>query len=87
MLQQLRPGVQGRPRRQATSKLYYVVRGEGATTIEGRRFEWETGDFVLVPPWQWHEHANRSSSKEAVLFQVNDIPAMSALGYYREESK
>lgn len=87
MLQMLRPGVQGRPRRQVSSKLYYVVRGEGATTIEGRRYEWETGDFVLVPPWQWHEHANRSSTKQAVLFQVNDIPAMSALGYYREESK
>jgi gentisate 1,2-dioxygenase len=83
-LQQLRPGVHTRARRHTGSKLYYVVRGSGTTIVDGQPYEWNTGDFLAVKPWAWHEHLNRGT-QEAVLFQVNDIPAMSALGYYFEE--
>ncbi|MDM0015174.1 cupin domain-containing protein [Variovorax sp. J22P168] len=86
-LQTLRPGMRGRARRHTGSKLYYVVRGEGATIVEGRTYEWSTGDFLTIQPWAWHEHLNRSSTGEATLFQVNDFPAMSVLGYYFEEER
>jgi len=84
-LQRLRPGLHGKARRNTGSKLYQVVRGSGATIVGGRVFEWETGDYFVVPPWNWHEHINRSDA-EAVLFQVNDIPTLKALGYYYEEA-
>ena len=84
-LQMLRPGVHGKARRHTGSKLYYVVRGQGTTIVEGETFEWAPGDFIAIAPWAWHEHLNRSG-EEAVLFQVNDFPAMQALGYYREET-
>ncbi|HEY9281231.1 MAG TPA: cupin domain-containing protein [Eoetvoesiella sp.] len=85
-LQMLRPGVHCKARRHTGSKLYYIVRGEGTTIINGESFEWSAGDFLTVEPWAWHEHLNRSTEHEAVLFQVNDFPAMDALGYYREEA-
>lgn len=85
-LQQLRPGFSGRALRHTGSKLYQVVRGQGSTTVAGQRFDWETGDYFVIPPWTWHEHANPSGTEPAVLFQVNDLPTLRALGYYREES-
>ena len=84
-LQRLRPGFVGRPRRHTGSKLYQVVRGQGVTVVAGMRFEWEQGDYFVIPPWAWHEHANASGTEEAVLFHVNDFPTLRALGYYREE--
>jgi gentisate 1,2-dioxygenase len=87
VLQWLRPGVHCKAHRHTGSALYYVVRGEGATTIDATTHEWVAGDFLALPPWAWHEHRNRSRSEEAILFQVNDHPAMKALGLYREEAQ
>jgi gentisate 1,2-dioxygenase len=84
-LQMLRPSSHTKAHRHTGSVVYYVVRGEGATIIDGQRFDWGTGDFLALPPWAVHEHLNRSATDEAVLFQVNDIPALEKLGLYREQ--
>ncbi len=86
-LQWLRPGMRGRTHRHTGSVLYHVVRGEGSTIIANECFDWGEGDFVALPPWSWHAHTNRSETDEAILFQVNDFPAMTALGLYREEAR
>ncbi len=86
VIQMLRPGAQCKPHRHTGSVVYYVVRGEGVTIVDGQRFEWSKGDFLAIPPWAVHQHANRSSTSEAVMFQVNDIPVMKKLGFYREEA-
>jgi gentisate 1,2-dioxygenase len=39
-----------------------------------------------LPPWALHEHANASSSEDAVLFSIQDTPVLQALGLYYEES-
>src|SRR5690606_33900276 len=84
-LQMLRPGFQGLARRHTGSKLYYVMRGEGRTVVDGEVFDWGPGDFVVIAPWAWHQHQNLKQ-REAVLFEVNDLPTLQALGYYREET-
>ena len=85
-LQMLRPGVHTQTRRHTGAVVYYVVRGEGATIIDGRRFDWSAGDFLALPPWAAHAHLNRSDMSEAVMFQVNDIPVLQKLGLYREQA-
>ena len=47
-----------------------------------RRFEWEEKDIFCVPSWTRYRHGAHG---EAVLFSFNDLPAMKALGLYREE--
>jgi len=84
-LLRLRSGFGGTARRHTGSKLYYVVRGSGTTEVDGQRFDWSAGDFLVVPPWAWHAHRN-DGAKDALLFQVDDTPAVAALGYYREEA-
>jgi len=32
------------------------------TIIDGTRFNWEKGDFFVVPNWSWHEHVAEEES-------------------------
>jgi gentisate 1,2-dioxygenase len=85
-IQKLRPRERTRAHRQTSSAVYYVVRGDGQSVIGGLRLRWEAGDFIALPPWAWHEHANVSASEDAILFSIQDTPTFEALGLYREEA-
>ena len=85
MVQLLRPGERTKAHRHTGSAVYYVVNGAGATIIDGQRFPWTKGDIVALPPWALHEHANASGTADAVLFSIQDIPVLNALGLYYEE--
>jgi gentisate 1,2-dioxygenase len=39
-----------------------------------------------VPIWSWHKHKN-NSHEPAILFSINDRPAVEALGFFREETQ
>ncbi|MFQ5872931.1 MAG: cupin domain-containing protein [Dehalococcoidia bacterium] len=84
-MQMLRPREQTKKHRHTSSAMYFVVRGEGTTTVGETALEWGKHDFFVVPNWAWHEHINRSPTEEAILFSVNDIPILEAFGLYREE--
>jgi gentisate 1,2-dioxygenase len=83
-LQMLRPGVQTRAHRHTSSAVYHVVRGAGSTVIDAIRYPWKEGDFFVVPPSARHEHANQEA-EPAILFSLQDVPLLQALGLYREE--
>lgn len=84
-IQLIRPGVHTQSHRQVNSAVYHVFEGQGFSIIDGQRFDWQRGDFFVVPPWAWHEHANESR-EDAILFSVQDTPVMKALGLYRAEA-
>lgn len=86
MVQLLRPGERTKAHRHTGSAVYHVVRGEGATIIDGQQFQWSKGDIVALPPWALHEHANSSARSDAVLFSIQDLPVLNALGLYYEEA-
>jgi len=85
-IQLLRPGERTRAHRHTSSSVYQVFRGQGYSVLDGQRIDWQRGDFLSLPPWAWHEHANGSATEEAVLFSINDLPAMEALALYREQA-
>ena len=84
-VQLLRPHEETGSHRHNSTTFYHVFEGEGAVEIDGERLEWETGDFFVVPPWTWHHHENRASGDDALLFSVDDWPAMTKLGFYKRE--
>jgi gentisate 1,2-dioxygenase len=86
-IQMLRPGERTRRHRHTSTSIYHAFRGSGTTIINGEPFRWEKGDTFVVPLWSWHEHANRSSSEEAILFSMHDSPILKAFGLYREEEQ
>ncbi|WP_234904140.1 cupin domain-containing protein [Mycolicibacterium frederiksbergense] len=83
-MQLLRPGQRTEAHRHTSSAVYFVVRGEGTTVVDGVELDWGPHDSFVVPNWSTHHFINRSA-KEAVLFSVNDIPALKALDLYFEE--
>lgn len=83
-LQMLRPGVVTRAHRQTSSAVYCAFRGRGATVVEEQTFTWTEGDFFAIPPWARHAHRN-DGHEPAILFSLQDVPLVQALGLYREE--
>jgi len=85
-IQLLRPGVHTQAHRHTGNVVYQVAQGRGFSIIGGQRFDWEEKDILVVPTWTLHEHANGSTTEDAVLFSFNDLPTMKALAVYREEA-
>jgi gentisate 1,2-dioxygenase len=81
-MMKLTPHVRTAPYRTTANNIYAVVEGEGATTIDGERFEWRRGDVMAAPAWRAHWH---EASGDAVLFRVTDEPVMQRFGWWREE--
>ncbi len=83
-IQLLVPQLKTHAHRHLSTTVYHVFRGQGATTVDGQQIEWSQGDIFVLPPWTWHNHENRGP-EEAVLFTMDDWPALTSLGLYREE--
>ncbi|MEZ5476290.1 MAG: gentisate 1,2-dioxygenase [Thiolinea sp.] len=76
-LQLVMPGEVAPAHRHSQSALRFVVDGSGAhTAVNGERTLMEPGDFVITPPWAWHDHGNHS---EAPMIWMDglDIPIVS----------
>jgi gentisate 1,2-dioxygenase len=72
--------------RQTSSGIYHVVSGRAKTIINDVVFEWDKGDFFVIPNWSWYRHEN-SSQEDAFLFFMSDRPLLEPFGLYREEYK
>lgn len=84
-MQKLPPEFHGKAHRHVHSTIYHVFKGEGYTIVNGERFDWAEGDFLVVPTWAWHEHVNTSNDKDAFLFSTNDLPIMEAFHFEKVE--
>jgi gentisate 1,2-dioxygenase len=85
-IQVLNGGLKTRLHRHTSTALYHVFRGRGRTKVGEGYLEWKRGDSFVIPLWQWHGHENLSE-EEAILFSMNDRPAMEAFELYREEER
>ncbi|MDQ0163116.1 cupin domain-containing protein [Bacillus alveayuensis] len=69
--------------RHTHATIYHVFKGSGYSIINGVRFDWEKGDFFVIPNWAWHEHV---AEEDAYLFSANDLPIMERFDVEREEA-
>jgi quercetin dioxygenase-like cupin family protein len=44
--------------RHTVEAVIYIKQGRGYSIIDGKRYDWETGDFICVPYFAWHRHVN-----------------------------
>ena len=82
-VQLLTAGLKTGGHRQNCTTIYYVAEGHGVSSVGDEQLEWGEGDVFVVPPWELHDHQNRSEG-DAILFSVSDRAAMDALQLYRE---
>jgi gentisate 1,2-dioxygenase len=58
-LQLILPGEVAPSHRHTQSALRFIVEGSGAyTAVDGERTTMRPGDFIITPPWTWHDHGN-----------------------------
>ncbi len=73
-LQLVLPGEIAPAHRHSQSALRFVIDGDGAyTAVEGERTLMSFGDFVITPPWAWHDHGNQSD-EPMIWLDGLDIP-------------
>ncbi len=84
-LQLIMPGEVAPKHRHTQSALRFIIEGSGAhTTIDDARVDMLPGDFVVTPPWRWHEHGNESGPM--VWLDGLDIPMVRHFnGTFRED--
>ena len=76
-LQLVLPGEVAPAHRHSQSALRFVVDGGGAhTSVDGERTIMQFGDFVITPPWAWHDHGN-DSDEPMIWMDGLDIPMVS----------
>ncbi len=68
----------------ATSELYYVVRGHGYSAVNGSLIDWEQGDFLTLPAGSKSGHY---AEGDAVLYWVTDAPLLRFLGVTASEPR
>lgn len=78
----LRPGETVSPAKRSASAVLHVVEGEGEAEIDGVVLNWDESDTLAVPTHARLQVRNRSSSRPAFLFQVDDAPLQRKLGFY-----
>ena len=62
----------------ATSQLFFVMRGAGSTRVDGQAdFEWQAGDLFTLPSQSRALHA---ATADAALYWVHDEPLLRYLG-------
>jgi gentisate 1,2-dioxygenase len=78
-LQLVLPGEVAPCHRHAQSALRLVLEGHhGYTGVNGERILMERGDFIITPPWCWHDHGNDTASP-VVWLDGLDIPLVQLL--------
>jgi gentisate 1,2-dioxygenase len=76
-LQLVLPGETAPAHRHSQSALRFVIDGAGAhTSVNGERTNMNSGDFVITPPWAWHDHGNHSE-QPMIWMDGLDIPMVS----------
>ena len=74
------PGEVAPAHRHTQSALRFVLEGAGAyTAVNGERTIMNEGDFIITPPWAWHDHGNKSD--QPIFFRLDglDIPVVQFL--------
>jgi len=73
-LQLILPGEIASSHRHTQSALRFIVEGTGAyTAVDGERTTMHPGDFIITPPWTWHDHGN-PGNEPVVWMDGLDIP-------------
>jgi gentisate 1,2-dioxygenase len=84
-LQIILPGEVAPSHRHTPSALRFVVEGEGAyTAVAGDKLLMHPGDFIVTPPWAWHDHGNEGDGP-VVWLDGLDTPFAQLFGaHFRE---
>ncbi len=72
LVQEVETGHRNANHRHYTEVPFFILEGRGHEVHDGRRFDWEAGDLMIVPPYCFHQHF--CDAGPARLFYVQGAP-------------
>lgn len=79
-VQRLEAGQKTRRWRTNANTSFCIMRGSGASVIDGVKIEWGFGDIFIAPTWRWIEH---HVDTDAQIFSMSDEPLLKWAQYYK----
>jgi gentisate 1,2-dioxygenase len=73
----IRPGEKVATAPNATSELYYVIRGTGVSFVNGAAITWHAGDFLTLPA---NSRSTHHAEEDTAFYWVTDEPLLRFLG-------
>lgn len=49
--------------RHTVEAVIYIKQGRGYSIVDGKRYDWEAGDFICVPYFAWHRHVTEGDGE------------------------
>lgn len=71
VMYQIAPGSRQASHRHGGEAVLYIVDGKGYSIVDGSRYDWESGDAVLVGKWAWHQHFNSDPDRVATIIRMH----------------
>ena len=68
----------------ATSQLYYVIRGNGHSCIGDLKIPWNTGDFFVLPA---NSELSHFADTDSAFYFIHDQPLLNYLGVHANQTK
>jgi gentisate 1,2-dioxygenase len=78
----LRGGERLRSPKRSSSSVFHVIEGEGHSSVNGQRFDWNAADTFSAPVFSDIEHS--ATGRAAFLVRIHDEPLQHKLGFYEE---
>lgn len=79
-LQEFAPGGTSDMQQHHHEAVHFVISGRGYSEIGGKRYDWKNGDFICVPPMQWHRHYNGSDTEIVRMLLIENTRLLESLG-------
>lgn len=82
--EELAPGGKSQKHGHQNSALLYVLEGEGYDIHDGKRYDWYSGDLVLVTPGCVHQHFNALKDRPARVLIIKAKPLFLFMGLIQQ---
>jgi quercetin dioxygenase-like cupin family protein len=79
-MQEMPPGGTSDMQQHHHEAVHCVLSGNGYSEIGDKSVEWAAGDFISIPPMEWHRHYNSSSTEPVRMLLVENSKLLEALG-------
>jgi gentisate 1,2-dioxygenase len=72
-----------RPHKHHNEAVIYIIKGKGHTVVQGKRYDWEAGDFLYMPVMCWHSNVN-DGDEPAYFMGITNKRLLNFLGLDRK---
>ena len=74
------PGGRTGKHRHTSEAIMLCLSGQGYSVIDGKRYDWNEGDAIVMTAMTWHQHFNASDTKPFRFYAATNYPLTENIG-------